>query len=184
MARIKGTNLSHVRDFVAKELGEDALARLSAALPPESRSAFESFALTGWYPAQVYVDVLHTLDRALGKGDGDLLRRGGAYAAEYDITRIHRVLFRLANPAFVLEKSMDIWSRFFDTGEWKIRRPTPTSADGVLDGWSLTDAVTCEYLRAYLERMFLIVGAKYPQVRHIECRARASAHCRFLITWT
>ncbi len=183
MARIKGTNLSHVRDFVVKELGEDALARMSASLPTESRAAFESFALTGWYPDQVYLDAVHAMDRVLGKGDGDLLRRGAAFAADYDITRIHRVLFRLANPAFVLEKSMDIWHRFFDSGEWKIKRPTSTSADGVLDGWAITDAAACEYLRAYLEQMFRIVGAKNPEVRHIECRARAGAHCRFLISW-
>ncbi len=132
MARIKGTNLSHVRDFVVKELGEAALARLSAALPSDSREAFASFAATGWYPPSVYVDVIRGLERSSGSGDGAMLRKGGAYAAEYDISRIHRLFFRMANPAFVLEKSTDIWGRFFDTGDWTIRRQTPTSAEGIL----------------------------------------------------
>jgi hypothetical protein len=183
MARIKGTNLSHLRDFVAKELGNEALARLTASLPSASRDAFASFAATGWYPAQVFVDVLCAIDRTLGKGDGALLRTSGAHAAEYDITRIHRLLFRFANPGFVLEKSTDIWGRFFDSGVWTIRRPTPTSADAVLVGWSIVDATVCEYLCAYLARMFEIVGARDPEVRHPECRARGAPHCRFAGSW-
>ena len=127
--------------------------------------------------------MVRALDDAVGAGNGDMLRRGGAYAAEYDISRIHRLFFRIANPAFVLEKSTEIWARFFDTGEWTIKRQKATSAEGVLTGWTITDDRSCEYLRAYIQRMFEIVGAKDVENRHVECRARGGAQCRFLIAW-
>jgi uncharacterized protein (TIGR02265 family) len=184
MAQIKGTNLAHVHAFVLKELGEPGLVSLRAALKPETQTALDSYIAASWYPANVYVELLQALDVTLGKGDGELLKRAGAYAAEYDLTRIHRVFFRLANPAFVLEKSMEIWSRFFDTGQWKVTRPTPTSADGQLHDFRIVDTAVCAYLNAYLQRLFELVGAKHVEVRHVECRARGGKVCRFAMTWS
>jgi hypothetical protein len=184
MSQIKGTNLAHVHAFVLKELGEPGLASLRTALKPETQAALDSYIAAAWYPGNVYVELLHALDTTLGKGDGEILERAGAYAAEYDLTRIHRVLFRFANPAFVLEKSMEIWSRFFDTGKWKITRPSPTSALGDLHDFKLVDAAVCRYLNAYLARLFELVGAKNVEVRHPECRARGAKVCRFVIGWT
>jgi hypothetical protein len=190
MARIKGTNLAHVRDFVERELGAEAAERMRRSLGPETGQAYDSFIASSWYPEQVFVDLLHALDGTLGQGDGGaLLQRAGAYGAEFDVTKIHRVLFRLANPGFVLEKSMNIWHRFYDSGVWRITRPSDTSADGLLEGWGIVDAVSCEYLRAYLQRMFELVGATGVVARHPECRARVvHGHapvkaCRYVITW-
>jgi hypothetical protein len=194
MARIKGTNLAHIRDYVASQLGAGAIDRMRAVLGPETRQAFDSFIASAWYPDQAYVDLVHALRAAFGADHPEVLQKAGAYAAEFDITRIHRVLFRFANPAFVLEKSTEIWSRFFDSGAWTITRSTETSADGFLEGWTIVDAVSCDYLCAYLHRMFELVGAKNVVVRHPDCRARPHTHaqmhshtpskaCRFVITW-
>ena len=183
MAQIKGTNLAHTRAFVMKEFGELGLAKVREGLGRETQSAFDSFVATNWYPASIFVELVHALDRTLGNGDGKILERAGAYGAEYDLTRIHRLLFRFANPGFVLEKSTEIWSRFFDTGEWQISRPSPTSAEGVLRDFGIVDKALCEYLRAYLRRLFELVGAKQVEVRHTECRARGGKVCRFHGTW-
>jgi hypothetical protein len=136
-----------------------------------------------WYPDDLYGELLHALESTVGKGDATLLDRAGAYAAEYDLTRIHRVLFRLANPAYVLEKSMEIWGRFFDTGHWRVTRPSATSADGTLNDFALVDRAVCTYLTAYLRHLFELVGAKSVEVKHTECRARGAKACRFTIAW-
>jgi hypothetical protein len=184
MAQIKGTNLAHTRAFIVKAFGEQGLAKLRESLGPETQAAFDSFVATNWYPASVFVELVNAIDPALGSGDGAVLDRAGAYGAEYDLTRIHRLLFRFANPGFVLEKSMDIWDRFFDTGEWKISRATPTSAEGELRNFGIVDKALCAYLCAYLRRLFELVGAKQVEVRHTECRARGGKVCRFVGTWT
>jgi hypothetical protein len=182
MARIKGTNLSHVRDFVERELGTEAVERMRLALAPEDRKAYDAFVAVAWYPERLYVQLLRAL-KDVGAGDDKILARAGGYAAEYDLTKIHRVLFRFANPAFVLEKSMDIWDRFFDSGTWKITRHGDKSADGLLEGWGVVDAAACEYLRAYLARMFELVGATNVHVGHPECRTKQARACRFIVTW-
>jgi V4R domain len=187
MAQIKGTNLAHIHAFVKTAFGEDGLQVVRRALAPETQAAFDSFVAVSWYPASTYVEMLHAVDATLGENgarEKEILRRAGAYAAEYDLTRIHRVLFRFANPGFVLERSTEIWGRFFDTGHWKIVRPTSTSVDALLTDFGLVDRAVCTYLEAYLRRLFELVGAKDVEIRHPECRARGGKVCKFLGSWT
>jgi hypothetical protein len=183
MARLKGTNVSNTRAFIEKTFGAKGAAAVSAAMPKEMRDALESVVAVGWYPVEVHVALLRAIEQTLGTGDGAMLRRVGAQDAEYNITRIYRMLFRLANPGYVLEKSADLWARFFDTGRWVIERPTPSSAIATLTDFAIVDPLYCTYLMAYFHRMFELVGAKSVHVHHTACRARGASACRFEGHW-
>jgi hypothetical protein len=185
MPSIKGTNLAHTRAFIVKRSGPDGLARVMALLPREGAEAIDSVVAVGWYPTHLHVELLRAMQEALEApgAAGEIVQLAAAHDAEYDITRIHRVLFRLANPGFVLEKAMEIWGRFYDTGKWAIERPTSTSASGSLSGFAIVDPLYCAYLRGYIERMFTLVGARDVHVHHTACRSRGDAYCRFEGQW-
>ncbi len=183
MARIKGTNLVHTQSFIDSVFGLEGWASVGAELPRETRLALESVVAVGWYPARLHTDLLHAIDRALGPSHPGILARAGAYSAEYDVTRIHRILFRVANPGVILEKTSEIWARFFDTGTWTVERPTSTTTVSTLRDFEIVDSSYCAYLCGYFVRMFELIGAEDVHLAHPLCRARGDDVCRFDGSW-
>jgi predicted hydrocarbon binding protein len=183
MARIKGTNLVHTRSFVESGFGADGWSAVLAAMPAESRAAVGSILAVGWYPAHLHVEMVHAIERALGPTRPDILRDAGAYSADFDVTRIHRILFRFANPGFILEKVAEIWGRFYETGHWTLERPSPTAVVATLRDFEIVDAPYCAFMAGYYVRLFELVGAKDVQVAHRACRARGDEACVFEGSW-
>jgi hypothetical protein len=180
---LKGTNLVHTRHYVEASFGSDGWATVLAGVSPDSRAALESVVAVGWYPASLHVELLRAIDVELGQRNGALVLRAGAYGADYDFTRIHRVLFRLANPGFLLARVGDIWSRFYDSGRWSVARPTPTSTQATLADFGVVDAMYCAYLGAYFLRLFELVGARDTKVAHPLCTALGDPACRYDGEW-
>jgi hypothetical protein len=183
MARVKGTNLVHTRSFVEATFGLEGWAAVVAEMSVESRAVLESIVAVGWYPTHLHVDELHAIERTFASSNALVLQQAGAYSAEYDVTRIHRLLFRFANPGFILEKATEIWGRFYETGTWTVERPSQSTAVATLRDFEIVDAPYCTFLTGYFVRLFELVGAKDVRVVHRQCRARGDDACRFEGSW-
>jgi len=181
--QIKGTNVVHVRDFVEAHYGLEGWAAVAAELSRGARDAIESIVAIGWYPATLHLDLLRAMHAALSSRDPHVVRNAARHAAEYDVTRIHRVLFRMLNPGLIFEKSGEIWSRFYDTGTWRFVRPTSTTVIATLRDFGIADRIYCVNLASYFEKMFELTGAKDVRIRHPECVALGAPHCRFDGEW-
>lgn len=169
--------------FVRAQGGEDAWHRVLARLSPEDRSVVEGMVAVGWYDLALQHRLLRAVDAALGHGDLALIPAVARFEADQDLTRIHRMFLRLANPAFVLEKSGEYWHRFYDTGEWSVKRERSNHAVATLTGVGEVDVAFCMYLSRYIERMFELVGAKEVHVDHPRCRTRGEPACVFAGAW-
>ena len=101
-----------------------------------------------------------------GEGDGHLVDVIGAYEAEQDLTVIHRIFLRMANPSFVLEKASDYWRRFYDVGTWRVTRRGKAGAIGILEGVDNLNPTFARYLHAYVQRMWQLVGARQLRSRY------------------
>ena len=120
-----------------------------------------------------YARLIHAIDEAHGAGDLGLVVQLGRFEAERDLTIIYRLLFRLMNPATVVEKTTDYWHKFHDTGSWEMMRVGDNEIQGVLSGWGVVDHALCREL----------VGAQNVIVEHPECRGRGHARCLFRGRW-
>jgi hypothetical protein len=165
------------RAFVSARSGRDDWARLVEGI--DTGNELPGLVPLGWYPETLFVQMLHEL----GRDDAAAVRQLAAYEAEQDLTVIHRMFLRLANPAYVLEKAGDYWSRFHDSGTWSVERLGASGARGTLQHWGIADSVACEYLGTYVHRMFELVGARDVKVAHPSCRAAGAAHCVFEGSW-
>src|SRR5262245_17843274 len=128
MTRCKGMNLIHMRDWVRRQYGQVAWDRVIAAMPADDRETLRTMVAVAWYDLALQHRLLRTIDRVAGKGDLSTLQPMARWTADDDLTRIHRLFLRLANPAYVLEKAGDYWRRFYDSGSWEVVRESPTSA--------------------------------------------------------
>ena len=160
MGRAKGSNMHHMRTWVAENHGADAWPALLESMDTVDRLELLGLVPVGWYELALQHRLLRAIDDYFGRGDGALIDVIGAYEADQDLKTIHRLFLRLANPAYVLEKSGDYWSRFYDTGEWSVVRLSPNSARGRLSGVEPFTEDFCRYLTAYIGQMWVLVGAK------------------------
>lgn len=186
MARVKGSAFSGLRAFVTEQGGAPTLARLRERLTSEDAAILDDAIAIGWYPLSAYLHVIDALGDALSIPAEDAARAYGRFAATYDLSTIHRLFMRFANPAYVLEKSAEYWARFYDTGTWRVRRDGETRAHAELHGFGALDPLFCDFLTAYTRRMFELVGARDARVVHPRCRAHHASPaeaCVFLVTW-
>lgn len=182
MPQTRGTVFVTLRAFIGDRYGEREREMFIQALPPEDRAVFEVATSTGWYDFQGRLRALHALDRVLGAGDGLLVRDFGRFGAERDLSTVQRMFLRLANPAYVLEKSTDYWSRFYDFGRWEVAR-RPGGARAVLRDNPTPDPLFCHELGGYIHRMFELVGARQVTLAHSYCVGRGDAECCFEGGW-
>jgi hypothetical protein len=178
----KGTAFLHDHEYIERTYGPEAWANVLSRLSPEDRETYASMVAIGWYENALLVRIFIAIEAALAPRDPAILETLGRYAAEQDLTRIHRILLRMANPALVLEKATGIWHRFFDTGTWHVER-IENGANAILGGAGVTHEMMCKNLRAYIQRLFELVGAKGVTVTHVKCKTRGDEHCEYAVRW-
>lgn len=152
--------MHHMRTWVVRREGTEGWEGLLATMSDADEAELLSLVPVGWYDLALQHRLLRAIDAHFGRGDGALIDAIGVYEAEQDLTVVHRMFLRLANPAFVLEKAGDYWGRFYTTGRWVVTRESPRSAHGRLDRVDPWDPLFGRYLSAYIERMWVLVGAR------------------------
>lgn len=182
-ARTKGVSYVHARMFVEHRFGADGWAAVLARLPLRDREEVESVIPVGWYDLGVYARLIRAVDEVHGTGDLALLSQVGRFQAERDFTTIQRMFFRLANPAFAVEKTADYWRRFHDSGTWNVQRVSDAEVTGELRDWGVVDRALCRELTAYMGRVLELVGAKHVIMEHTRCRALGDAQCSYRARW-
>lgn len=179
----KGLGFYNLVSFTKARFGEDGLRRFEESLAPEDREVLAGIVSVGWYDLALYARLLRHLVDLHGSGDLSLAEEYGRFAAEHDLTSIHKLVMKAVTPGVVLEQSMKVWGRFHDTGTWRVERSTHR-AIGTLSNWGCVDEVLCRELVGYLEYMLALgYGGKRARVEHPRCRAYGSTDCVFTCTW-
>ena len=131
---VKGSAITARVRWVRELYGEDGFRRLKAALPPEDRKVLEGRILPHeWVPFDVFVAVSVELDRLYGKGDLELCREMGRYAARVNLPTLYRIFYTLGSPAFIVKRAARVWDVHYSSGrldaETEKRRLNGTSSD-------------------------------------------------------
>lgn len=183
MALTKGVGFANVRAFVGERFGAVAWQELLASMPKVEREELESMLPVGWYDLGLYANLIHAVDRTMGRGDLSLIAQLGRFEAEKDLTTIHQFFLRFANANVVVEGTSKYWRRFHDTGVWETERLGERGAIAKLRDWGVVDAGLCAELGAYLGRALELCGCRDLVMEHPLCRVRGDAHCEFRSRW-
>ncbi len=183
MAKVKGTVIVNGRDFVLATGGAEAWGRVLAHVGDEDRQTLAAVIPVGWYDIALYDRINRALAEVLGGASEDVMAAAGRYAAEHDLKTTYRLFLRLANPAYVIERSAGFWKRFQDSGTWKVVREPPRGVRATLSGWGSKDELTCVRLGAYMFRLFQLVGARNGSLERVACTCRGDPACIFAATW-
>lgn len=182
-ALTKGVGFNHLKAFTLARWGEAGWIATLEELPQHERDELAAIVPVGWYPLALYARAIRAMDRVHGEGDLALVVQLGGFEAERDLTTLYRLMFRLVNPATVVEKTTDYWRKFHDTGAWEMRRISDRAIEGTLTDWGVVDHALCRELVGYFSRLLELVGAQGVIVEHPECRAKGAGRCHFRARW-
>ncbi|MCP4899554.1 MAG: hypothetical protein GY906_21520 [bacterium] len=186
MAQVKGTAFCSRIAYVERHHGGKALEQVFDQMKDQGCAAsLKKRALpSGWYSFENYVDLLETIDRVCGKGDGSLFRGMASQVAQDDLSTIYRAFIRVASPAFVLKKASHIWRQYYDSGDLQVLKDQP--GEVLLEVCDMPNPQTahCESISGWVEQCVRMTGAANAKVSHDSCRVRGDDRCIFNVRWS
>jgi hypothetical protein len=184
MAKFKGSVYESTRAFVQKEFGQEAVDRILAALPAQSRALLTSATAIEWLPVEPVLHFHHELEHCFGTGDMSLCTRAGYFSAGWSMSSVLKMFVRMRSPFWLVDKAASVWSRYHDSGRWEVE-----PSDGAqrisarLIEFEVKDRLFCARLRGWLAGAVALTGGAGAECSEPRCRCRGHEYCSYLVTW-
>ncbi len=159
--------------FVRRRVGDDGWPRLLSSLMASDRAAIDAASAISWLESAAIGRAMIGLEDQLGVSMHDY----GRFAAEHDLTVFHRLFLRMANPAFVVEKTGEYWRRFHTRGAFRITRVIG-GLHANLDDFYIGPAY-CRALEGYIPRLLELVGAADVSASKTGCVSDGARACSY-----
>ena len=184
MSRIRGSVLAARLKFLEKELGRDAVARLSTLLEPGDAAELEHLLASRWYPFELGARLDEAIARVMGRSRDEVFRALGRASAESNLGGAHRAFLRPNDPLAFLQTTEILYPFYYESGRRTFEALGPR--EGVLTTYDApsASAADCETVCGWYERALEMCGARQVQVVEELCRARGDAVCRYRLRWT
>lgn len=185
MPNVKGTAINGRIQYVLRYHGETKLGDILGSLKDQEQAKrLRHGALRGsWYPFELFIDLMETIDRVLGAGDGAMLRKMAGQTAEDDLSTVYKIFFKVLKPAFIVGKAQQLWEQYYDSGSFETIGTGPGFIEMEIKDFSTPHWAHCESILGWSERSISLTGVKNVQAEHTSCRGRGAAKCLMKITW-
>jgi hypothetical protein len=183
MTEVKGTAVAATLRYATETLGPQGYRRLLESLTPEDRNILEAGVLaSGWYPLTFLLDVMENTTRITA--DPRTAWKMGRASADYALTTIYKIFFKVGSPQFVISKASTVFKTYYTTGQMNPVVSEKGHALMEITGFADPAAILCERIMGWMERTVELSGAKEPRMVHPQCLARGDAVCRYEGWWT
>jgi hypothetical protein len=180
LTKVKGSNVCYARSYVEEQCGFQARDTLLSHLSAADREQLQSAVGIGWYELPFQHRVFTALDQTLTAAGRPGIAAFAEAIVTRDLTLVHRAFMRLATPLYVLQKAGEYWGRFYDAGNWTYTRSEGSGhVRAELSGIPDVDPIFCEFLTAYVTKLFRLVGAQDVRCTHPRCACRGASSCVF-----
>jgi hypothetical protein len=185
MTKLKALSILQARTYTRQQYGENVEERVKAALSEEVRAVLYSADLlpTDWIEVEMALEQVMAFDRVVGTGDGEVAKALVRDVAQRHFKGLYRVLFLVASPQSVLEKSSRLWTRYYDRGESELVIHKPGHATSRVRGCPDLPRGHEVLVTPYQEEVLRQCGAKEPSAVHKLCVATGSEYCETEIRW-
>jgi len=186
--QVKGSAITARLRWVRELYGEAGFKALKAAVTPESRALLDGKIMPHeWVPFELLVDVCAELDRLYGKGDLELCRELGRYAARTNLPTLYRIFYALGSPSFIMSRATRVWDVHYSSGELEsVDLPPADGARGArltIRHFQTPHRAHCLSVLGWAEQSVLLSGASLVGAEETQCRTRGAAACVFEIRW-
>jgi uncharacterized protein (TIGR02265 family) len=182
---IKGTALSSAQRYVREQHGEARWGEVLGALDADDRRTVEGGVLvSAWYPFALFMRLVRAVETHLGGQVPRLHREMGRAAAEYGLTTLYKVFFKVGSPQFIISRAAKVWRTYNSSGEMTVPVSEPGHAVVELIGFEEPARELCERLPGFFERTVELSGGREVKLVHTKCVNRGETACRFEAWWS
>ena len=181
--RVKGAMVKAHLQFVRDRLGEDALARTHAALPPAVAAEVDGILVSTWCRFESLVVLDRTIASVAGRDANELMRELGRYSAQINLSTLYRAFDREDLHEF-FRKSATLHRQFQDFGTCVYEQHGPTSGRISIRDATCFSPTYCSSEAGYLEQVIAAHGGKAVSVSESACQCASDDHCTFELRWT
>jgi hypothetical protein len=179
---VKGTALVSTVRFLKEAHGETAVKRVFSSLPKQERELAEhGFLVSAWYPIDLLMGLTRIAKEQLG---GDLAKALGRASADYALTTVYKIFFRVGSPQFIISRAATLYRNYYDEGEMRATVAEKGHAILEVSGFVPPPPIEfCERSLGWFERTLELSGAKEIKLAHDTCMGRGGQVCRFEGWW-
>ena len=182
--KVKGTALSSSVKYLQDKFGPDALEKVIINLPEDQKAAVRGGVLaSSWYPFSTLVSIMRAAKKAYGAGAPDIYRDIGRASADYSLSTVYKIFFKVGSPQFIIGRAATLYTNFYTSGEMKVLDSGKGFANVQITGFNEPCEEYCMRLWGWMERMLELTGARNIKAAHTKCRLKGDALCLYQGTW-
>ncbi len=184
MGQVKGTAVVATIRFLRERFGEEAVASVVSALVPTEQALVEQGALAStWYPMSLLLHLMQESQARFGARPSSLLKEMGRASADYSLTTVYRIFFKMGSPQFIIARAARVFGSYYDSGDLRVLESGPGHATVDLVGFQEGTQEFCERILGWMERTMELSGARNLRASHARCLHRGDDACRFQGDW-
>ncbi len=180
----KGNLVAARHRYVLETWGQEMLDELVGRLSGPAKDLLARPPLPmGWHPLGMLAEVDRVIfDGPMG-GDMGRMRRFGFVIADYDLSTLYRVLFKVGSPGFIVRRLPVAYGTYIrHAGTLRIE------VDGRTANVHLERGLVPHYLclagmSGWMEAALTLSGSRQPRVEHVACRHWGDPECRWELGW-
>ncbi len=185
MARVKGTAVKATVAFLRERADEDTFKDVLEGMEEGERDILTQPILqSSWYELSLMLHVMAAAEGRITLPPGRTLAwEMGRFSADYGLKTIYKVFFKVADPGFIIRKSSQVFSSYYDSGRMAVVSSEDKSALLQISGFNQPHVWFCERLMGWMQRTLELSGAKNARLAHPKCMARGDATCDYSGRW-
>jgi hypothetical protein len=184
-AEVKGTAINATVRFLTERFGPTGLKKVVEGLSPQQRAILDSGVLvSSWYPFSLVLDLTRRAQHVFGDQVPRMAREMGRSSADYALTTIYKIFFKVGSPQFIIAKASSVYKTYYSTGELAPIISEKGHAILEMKGFSEPAPELCDRLTGWMERTLELSGATEIRMMHPQCVNRGDACCRFEGFWS
>ena len=186
---VKGSTVTARIRWVRELYGEPGFRRLREALEADHRKALEGRILPHeWVDFDLFVAVSLELDRLYGKGDMELCRELGRYAARANLPTLYRIFYALGSPGFIIRRAPRVWDVHYTSGRLDVKTHDEPDGGGSVRlqiiAFQTPHRAHCLSVLGWCEQSVELSGGTLLEpAREVKCRTRGDEVCEIHARW-
>lgn len=158
--QVKGTAILPVEVYVRAQWGENGWERLLERVSPETRKVLQGRIIqVSWYPQAVIAEIYQAVADLFAGGDLNYCRKVGREAADYGLTFIHRLIFKLQSPSLLVSRGAELWASYYQPSTVEVSEESPGKILAVVKGLE-TSPAHLHSIAGWMERVAELIGGR------------------------
>jgi hypothetical protein len=181
--KLKGVGVANLAEYIRAHHGDAGMESILKDLSPEAAKMMRLPLASVWYPVRHVVEVELRTVKLFYQGDHTQACRFGAYSLRKSVNSVYRVILRVFDTTFLLQKSGALWGSFFDGGRLELVRHGDKHATAYVRDFNPIHEIYCHDLRGGFQESLVTCGGRDAKVVHTECVLKGAPACAYDARW-